>query len=538
MTYIAPQSDIVILRGIPFSNDYQHTWYFANKDAQEAYFNSTSLKAYTLSNYSYQRVDRNKLRVSVPVENLYNCNYMYFTNNGFEQAYSNAKRFYCFITSVEYINNGTSEITYEVDEIQTWFYNCTLRQCLVVRQHSENDAIYSQCEPEEIQVSAEYSAWDKINEDNGIAYILITAGHWVEYSGDIGNGYLEPPSALTEISNVRCPVEVSIHTPSGSGDYGMVAMMTKIKNLVKNGREDAVLGVYCVPSLFGNDVYSGVLRVDEGYGGNKEAIISNSFQGYTPRNNKLYNYPFCQFEAQTPSTKQVFAMEDFRSGRGTTQQDSVNFYLYVIQAPVPQLYLVPRNYQGQDICWEKALLLDNFLQVPYMGDSFEMWAAQNTGSLMTGLAASMAQLAITAFTPDPVGAAIGIRGLIGTVGDAVGQFIDATQRPNNVYGLGGGVGLTNIYQNIFRLEYKTIDYWQAHQIDSYFTKYGYKQNVIKMPNIHARQKWTYVQTDGCSLLGNIPSDSASFIKSRFDKGITFWSPSATLGDYNQTNPTL
>ena len=537
MTAVAPQTDIVILRGIPFSNDYKHTWYFANRTAQEAYFNNTSLIAYTLSNYSYQRVDRNKLRVSVPVENLYNCNYMYFRNNGFNDTYSNSKRFYCFITSIEYVNNETSEITYEVDEIQTWFYNCDLQKCLVVRQHSTNDTVYSQCEPEDINVKAEYACWSTTGNPPGHTYILMTAGHWVSTAPDLGIGHIEPPSQATVISNVNCPIEVSMHTENGTGDKSIGAMLAKIRDLVENGREDAILAIYCVPTnLFGDEVSARVVERADIYTGLKSSMRANSFQGYVPRNNKLYNYPFCVLEMQAPSVKQEFALEDFRPGTGTTQEDRVSFSLYPIQAPVPQAYLVPKNYQGQSDCWEKAIVLDNFLQVPFMGDAFAMFCAQNLGSMATGLVASLFQVGITAYSPDVVGKAIGTRGLVETIGRGIGEIADATQRPNNVYGMGGGVGLTNFHQNKFRLEYKTISYWQAHQIDSYFTQYGYKQGIIDTPNIHARQKWTYVQTDGCCLTGNAPSDSLSFIKSCFDKGITFWSPSVTIGDYDQTNP--
>ena len=532
MTYIVPSSDIGICRGVPISNDYKNTLYFATAEAQGNYF--ISKRVYVFTDYSYQRVNKNTIRISTPAESLYNCNYMYFRNENF-----GTKNFYAFITNVEYINNQCSEITYEIDEIQTWWFNLSLHPCLVVRQHATNDTVYSQCEPEDIKVVPEYTAWDFKYVDNELYYILITSGHWVQNMPDtIGSGHVEPPSALTEISNVRCPVEVSIHTPTGSGEYGMARMMTKIRDLVKNGHEDAVLAVYCVPSLFGNVVNDGVKRLDDDYGGNKGQMRTNSFQGYAPRNNKLYNYPFCVLEAQTPSVKQEYAMEDFRPGSGTGQQDTANFYVYVIQAPIPQLYLVPRNYQGQAQCWEKSLVLDSFLQVPFQGDSFAMFAAQNFGSMLTGLAASAVQVGITAFSPDAVGKAIGMRGLIETTGRALGEVADATQRPNNVYGMGGGVGLTNIKQNLFRLEYKTISYWQAHQIDSYFTQYGYKQGIIMMPNVHARQRFTYVQTDGCCLTGNLPSDSASFIKGCFDKGITFWADHDHVGDYSIANPTL
>lgn len=533
MTYIAPSSDIGICRGVPISNDYVNTLYFANSSAQGSYF--ISKRVYVFTDYSYQRVEKNRIRVSTPAENLYDCNYMYFRNENF-----GTKIFYAFITSVEYINNQCSEITYEIDEIQTWWFALTLQPCMVVRQHSTSDTMYSQCEPEDFDVVADYASWNYTPVDNDLNYILITSGHWVQdpnWPDVIGSGHVEPPSQTQTVSNVRCPVEISVHTPSGEGDYSIVHMNTKIRDLVKNGHEDAIIGVYCVPSLFGNFVRDGVYR-DDAYGGNKESMRANSFQGYVPKNNKMYNYPFCMLEAQTPSLKQVFAIEDFRTGTGAGQTEACNFYMYIIQAPVPQLYLVPRDYQGQSICWEKALILDNFLQVPYQGDSFAMWSAQNYGGLVTGLAGSALQLAVTAFKPDPVGAAIGLRSFIETAGNSIGQIVNASQRPNNVYGMGGGVGLTNIKQNIFRLEYKTLNYWQARQVDSYFTRFGYKQGHVMRPNVHARQKWTYVQTDGCSLTGDLPSDSASFIKSCFNKGITFWADHDNVGNYSLENSTL
>ena len=532
MTYIVPSSDIGICSGVPISNDYKNTLYFAHSEAQGNYF--ISKRVFVFTDYSYQRVNKNTIRISTPAESLYNCNYMYFRNENF-----GTKNFYAFITNVEYINNQCSEITYEIDEIQTWWFNLSLHPCLVVRQHTTNDTIYSQCEPEDIKVKPEYAGWSTTGNPSSLTYILMTAGTWVSTAPDLGIGHIEPPSQATVISNVNCPIEVSMHTESGTGDASIGHMLAKIRDLVENGREDAILAIYCVPTeLFGSTVSSRVTERADIYTGQKSTMRGTSFQGYVPKNNKLYNYPFCMLEVQAPSVKQEFALEDFRPGTGAEQEDRISFSLYSVQAPVPQAYLIPKHYQGQDSCWEKGIVLDNFLQVPFMGDAFAMFCAQNLGSMATGLVASLFQVGITAFSPDAVGKAIGIRGLVETIGRGIGEVADATQRPNNVYGMGGGVGLTNFNQNKFRLEYKTISYWEAHQIDSYFTQYGYKQGIIMMPNVHARQRFTYVQTDGCCLTGSLPSDSASFIKSCFDKGITFWADHDHVGNYSLDNPTL
>lgn len=56
------------------------------------------------------------MRVEKKAEDLYDCNYLAFQNTSF-----GSKWFYAFITSVEYVNNITSEITFEIDVLQTYF---------------------------------------------------------------------------------------------------------------------------------------------------------------------------------------------------------------------------------------------------------------------------------------------------------------------------------------------------------------------------------------------------------------------------------
>ena len=109
--YIAPSTNIKLLKGVPLDNTYDHTLYFEDANSQANYF--ASMAKYTFNNNTYQRVNKGTMRIGVCADNIYDCNYMMFQNTNF-----GTKWFYAFINSIEYINNDVTEIEYEIDDMQ------------------------------------------------------------------------------------------------------------------------------------------------------------------------------------------------------------------------------------------------------------------------------------------------------------------------------------------------------------------------------------------------------------------------------------
>lgn len=132
--FIEPNTTIRILSNVPLDNTYNHTIYFGSATAQTNYF--IGLTKHNLTQQTYQRVQKGKARIGLKAELLYDCNYMMFQNTSF-----GTKWFYAFITSVEYINNAVSEITFEIDVMQTWHFDYDLGRNYVVRQHALTDII-------------------------------------------------------------------------------------------------------------------------------------------------------------------------------------------------------------------------------------------------------------------------------------------------------------------------------------------------------------------------------------------------------------
>lgn len=517
---VTPSTNLYLLRGVPITNNYKDTLYFASKTDQYNYFYSKRIQTY--SDFTYQRVESGKVRVALGAETCYTCNYLMFQNENF-----GTKWFYAFITGVEYVNNACTEITYELDKVQTWFYDLTLKPCMVVRQHATNDGYYVNCEPEAFADDAKYVSWEQ-DCTEGNVFVTLSTGHMNVGTMD---SVWNPNTQYALINNIPCALEVNYFQDTDAGRRDLV---TFIQNIVNGGHEQDLIAVYCTSAFVGLAPNAGIPTFGD-YGANKQTLRTGAFQGYTPKNNKMYNYPFCKLAVKSPTNEKHYAIEDFRTGTGTTQIDSANFYVYAVTIPTPTLLIVPRNYRGETVNYDEGIDITDFPYVPISGDTFKMWCVQNNGGYLANF---IGQLSALAFSSDAVGTYIGIRQSIQEGANWLGQSINASQRPDNVYGLEKGNIFSNLKKNGFRLQCLTYDYWKARQVDSYFTMYGYAENHVMTPNIHARQKWTYVQTSGCTLVGNAPSDDISFIENCFNNGITWWVNPSEVGNYELTNATL
>ena len=153
MSYVTPNSTIQIFKNIPWDNTYQHTLYFPSLIAQNDLFNTlfvgeaniTKYGAKTFNNYMYQRKTANSIKVAIAPDSIYDYNYMRFKNT----SHGN-KWFYAFITEIEYVNENTAIIFYELDVIQTYFNEMQIRMSYVEREHTLTDFIGENIEAEPI----------------------------------------------------------------------------------------------------------------------------------------------------------------------------------------------------------------------------------------------------------------------------------------------------------------------------------------------------------------------------------------------------
>ena len=94
MISVTPQGSIYLCKA-PLINDYKNQLTFSNLTSQINYFNTRILK--TFDNYTYIKKD-NVIKVGENIDNIINCNYLFYKNVGFTQKY-----YFCFITKNRFL---------------------------------------------------------------------------------------------------------------------------------------------------------------------------------------------------------------------------------------------------------------------------------------------------------------------------------------------------------------------------------------------------------------------------------------------------
>lgn len=123
-------------RLLPGSED---TYYFASEASRQSFFTGKSTADLHITAMSYQRED-SVMRVPLPLEDVEVCDYMMFRNNSSNLKYSD-KWYYAFIKKCTYINDEVTEITFEIDPMQTWFPSLTVQAQNIERETTATDNV-------------------------------------------------------------------------------------------------------------------------------------------------------------------------------------------------------------------------------------------------------------------------------------------------------------------------------------------------------------------------------------------------------------
>lgn len=127
-------ANLAILNDVGFTNGYDHVIDFDSVEAQTEYFNAKVATTLTDTENEYKFIRPNyEVKVALPYNRLIGYNYCYFENT----LKGVKKRFYAFITSIEYINPETTRLLLQVDVMQTFMFDYELGECYVDREHQD-----------------------------------------------------------------------------------------------------------------------------------------------------------------------------------------------------------------------------------------------------------------------------------------------------------------------------------------------------------------------------------------------------------------
>ncbi len=554
MAYIQPNSTIEFFSDLNLSDKYTDSLYFASVSAKDTYFTNLTKVARVLT-CTYTRENRGFVRVEVPMATLIGASYMRFKNTSFEN-----KWFYAFVKNVNYINNQTTEVRFELDPLMTWMGTFSLNECYIERQHTVRDGIGNNIAEEGLP-TGEYivearrilKTWDPTSD---MVAVLACAQEF-DPSTQYNPTYGGIPSA---IAGRTAPAQT-------------YSIMQIVDLLTTDNQLDSLQSITLQPSEYVDATYP--------TSGTVAHISSASFakpytslNGYVPRNNKLFCFPykFCTLASDEGDSQDL--MYEYMGGQLPDQTSSgmYGFAIYGCSYPTGcEVTVEPSNYKGV-AGTECRLSISHFPQVAWQCDTYEAYLAQKNaylpqdivkgiaslggnvigGAVTAGLSANrtfmnqsfsdssdyLTKLHSATGAPKYGGALGAVNGLMNIGGTVANNLIENAVRPASPIVPRGSNNIDLMFSRGlkgFLIYEKCITKNYAMMIDSYFDMFGYAIREHGVPNMNARPNWTYVKTIGCNVGGAIPADDATAIEAIFDNGIRFWKNHNNIGDYSLSN---
>lgn len=328
---------------------------------------------------------------------------------------------------------------------------------------------------------------------------------------------------MATVSNVYSGLAVTTMPVNTSAERE--AADSFFRDLVSRNSQDSVVSVYLFPTSFGRAASPVQYTMPKW----------TALDGYTPKNKKLLTYPYTFLLVDCGNDSKVYKMEYF------AEPSSMIFLAWSAINASPKIALCPVNYNGtasssasSAMNVTEELIMAGFPQVAFQIDSYRAWVAQHSvNDILSGIGSVVG--AIGSFASGNIGGAL--QGGLGVAQQVNSSIIEATK--GNA-ARGSQTSDTDIAQRKKNFYFKrmSLNAAAAERADSFFSRYGYAVNKIKVPSRHNRTTFTYVKTSNCEIGGNIPNDAMVKICSIFDKGITWWADPSLVGVYTATNTPL
>lgn len=454
--------------------------------------------------------------------------------------YDENRWYFAFVKKVTYINDQTLELEFEIDLIQSYwrtpkfdssgyhtgteYENTTsIRPCFVEREHTNNDAIGANIIEENLELGDYTVTASPIYDMNEQCIGMLAT--------QVKNGDVYEPAEGQTFENIYTPLHFSFSITGNTSADGRALT----QEYVDDGKEDAIVALYQFPKKFmSSDIVYDNVNIE----------MPSTIDGYTPKNNKLFTYPYSLIVVSNNSGETAeFKWEQWQANK------QGQFTVAGTSIVSPSAFLYPVFYRGKGIDFDSGLPFTNFPMLPFAGDAFKAYWAQNKTGVGTRIASSIGGLlasagviasgAVTGGASIALGAGA-IASSVSTVGNALSKIKDTQNIPPQAH---GEMPSTYLATGMRRLEYTfnvtCIRSQFARVIDDYFTAFGYATNRIKIPNIGTRSRrknYCYIKTQGCQLDAKyMPTEVKKQIEAIFDKGVRVWKDISTYLDLSVDN---
>lgn len=512
----------------------EHQLTFENITAQTNFF-LESLNGVELQASSYQRKDF-KVRFPAGIDAIEKYNYMVCRNLPY-----NFKYYYFYITNMEYVNDELTDVFIKLDVFQTYQFDFIYKQCMIEREHVNDDIRGRYTVPEGIE-KGDYIINERIQFPEMQRYLFI-----VRVTKDL-NATVHYGTGIGEIFGSGCLYACRY--------YSDVAMLIQAyeQNPDLDPEKD-IQNIYYVPMSFVDFGQTPVVDPDAEFiimlnneirvkKINDSISKATSLDGYTPVNKKLLTEEYCYLMTSNENGGNVnLAYENFKTS-------DCEFVASCVPVEGGSARLTPLQY-GNTATQDYAFLpfsvsSGKYYITDFSLDNYKIWLANNMTNIATLNVANAGQLALGV---GQLGASlysggIGLSEAVGNITSPIMRYMSMAQTiyekskiPSSTSGQVTNGGILNAEgRNVFSYYRMSIKSEYARKIDKFFSVFGYKINELKIPNITGRVNWNYVKTiEAIVESETVPEKYLNEFKQMLNNGITFWHNFATFKDYSQSN---
>lgn len=535
-------SEIILCSGIKLDKNYENVLSYN----EEEMVNLCRSKAiYTGNNYKIVGVRENVINVSAKYEDCIYANYIAFIN----KKYGN-KWFFAWVTDVKLLNPATTEITFQIDVFSTWYSRFNVGQGFIEREHVSDDTIGLHTLPENLELG-EYITQtnnnanpDYLNEMYYLSETWLVAG-----VSEMGLGIDGPvlPSDNKIYSGINSGLRYLVFRNGGELDK-------YIRNTENNLTESNIYVVFIIPRNLVNIASGDFITVpaggsityafefaympDTNYATEMGDVTIQKSQfldnNYVPVNKKLLTFPYCYFNI----TNNVGITKDYHYE--LFNGNSCNFKILGAIGVGCSIKMYPLDYafKGSD-----TSTTDNKLhgidasKLPTCGwisDSYTNWLTSNSVNIGLSVTKDIAQIGLSTLSGNIAG---GVGGFLG-IANTVSSIYEHSLQPASSRGGVNQGDLVYSRRQTFNVYKMSIKRENAIIIDQYFSRFGYKVNTVKTPNLNSRRQFNFIKVGGMDeiISGNIPATALEEINSIFRKGVTIFHNYNNIGNYTISNP--
>jgi len=482
-----------------------------------------------LDNLAPIRVGDYEVRVPFTEMSALNINYVAFLNAGLTSEWV-----FCFVTDVKWRSENTTILSLELDVFQNNFYNVSVKPCFVEYHHipKSEDTIGGNLFPVNIETG------DPVVYD--YTFYGLTNWHICAYATEGTTGADFEGKICNNVYRAASLWHVAISESDAE---------QQANNLISTyndaGKIDAIIALFMAPELCVNVVANPGHSEDE-----KIIPMPTNFEGYVPKNNKLFSYPWCYL--MVDNNEGGSNIYRFELSQGANHQ--LEFVVQGALATLPQVICFPRSYKNNSLNYDEALIVNGFPQCGYSSDTFRAWIAQNKSTIALTAFSALSDVAgggfkqIAGTAAAATGAIGGIAGaaMVGQGGSQMSQGIDTAKSliaeimdKKRLPATSRGKALSeniNAAINLTSYSFYTMTCKRefAEVADSFFTTYGYPINRVVMPNLRSRSSWNYVKTMDCGFTGRVDLAQLKELRKIFDTGVTLWHTD-DVGNYGLAN---